>query len=412
MLCLVLCLCGCNSFTTKSNITNLLSAPKLSENESNIVAAIESYLGEDVTLKYSQSQGYSAPVQLIDINYDSINEAAVFYYAPNQGANIRFALLSYADENWNIVMDKEGLGTEVFYFDTIVLPNVSGKQITVGYQSANIEENFFVTYFTDTEKAVDDYIESCEYIVDGDMTDSRYSDIILTKLANNGNVSINLLNFTEDMTFKNISSRNLKYSDIEISQLAVKRLADGKNALFIDYSDGYNRMHTEVYTVNKGRLESCISNGIVSKSWEYEPVITSRDIDGDGYMEIATVIQPTHPEEVPAFKYMEWSDWTQNEVKRKYYGVFDTRENIFVALPDEWQDAVYARVMENGFEIVQTETEAVMLNLTEIESISQVDSSAYSYGVYLGTKLWQLDCSEDMSMSQVEYVYKSITDFD
>ena len=115
---MVFALTGCSAFTGKNNIINLLSAPKLNENESVIVDTIENYLDEDITLKYSKNMGYSAPIQFIDIDFDKTEEAVVFYYAPNKGANIRFALLSYKADGWSVVADKEGLGTDVFYFAT------------------------------------------------------------------------------------------------------------------------------------------------------------------------------------------------------------------------------------------------------------------------------------------------------
>jgi len=408
----MLTLSGCNGLTSKSNITNLLSAPKLSENESSIVAEIEDYLGDDINLKYSQNQGYSAPIQLIDINHDNVYEALVFYYAPNKGTNIRFALLSHTDDGWSVVMDKEGLGNEVFYFDTVVLPNLKGRQIMVGYQSANIDENFFVTYFTGTENQIEDYVESCQHILAGDMTGNGYDDIIITKVSYNGSVSVNILAFTKELTFENIGHHSLKYADIDVAQLMIKKLKNGRSALFADYTDNYNRMHTEVYAMENNRVVSCIDGGIVSRNWEHQPYITSRDIDGDGYVEIATVIQPQHPDEVPSFKYLEWKDWTSSEQIRIYYGVFDIREGIFIALPDQWQDNVYAVALEHGMEIVNTENQQTLVSFTEIDSVSQIESSAYSYPLYIGTKLWHLECSEDMSMSQIEYVYKSITDLD
>ena len=409
---MMLCLSGCSAFTTKNNITNLLSAPKLNENESNIVAAIENYLDEDINLRYSKKQGYSAPIQLIDIDFDNIYEAVVFYYAPNKGTNIRFALLTYEDEKWSIAAEKEGLGTEVFYFDTIILPKVYGKQLMVGYQSANIEENFFVTYFTDTERALPDYVESCQHIVTGDITGDGYSDIVLTKVSSNKRVSVNILSFTDKLSFKNVGTKNLYYTNADIAQIKTNLIRDGRKAVFVDYADTHNRMYTEIYAMDNGRIESCLADGIIAKSWEHEPLIVSRDIDGDGYLETATVIQPQYPEEVPYFKYIEWKDFTQQEQPSAYYGVFDVRENIFVAIPDEWRDMVYTAALDNGFEIKNSETDSTMLKIVEIENINDVESGAYSYTVYLGTKMWHMEFSMEMNMSQVEYVYKSITDFD
>ena len=407
---MLMCFTGCNSLVTKSNITSLLSAPKLNQNEREIVAAIESYIGDTIIIKYSQNQGYSAPIQLTDIDYDGEYEAIVFYYAPNKGANIRFAMLSYEDENWQIVMDKEGLGTEVFYFDTIVLPNVRGRQITVGYQSANIDENFFVVYFTDMDKQLADYAERCQNIVTGDLTGNGYHNIILTRNASNKYVSLIVLDFTEQLSFKNIGTKSLRYSGPEIEQIKINQIKAGGKAVYVDYSDSHNHIHTEVFAIKDGRIVSCLDSLVITKNWEHETVINSVDINRDGILETATVIPPTHLEEVPTFRYLEWADWTLADVQRIYYGIYDIRENMFMALPDEWQDNIHAVALDNGFEIVNSETDEKMIKFEEKESINDIQVNTYSYAVYMGTRLWHLECDESMSEYQVEYVYKSITD--
>ena len=200
LLCTVLVLTGCSGMPSRNNITNLLSAPKFSQTESNIVEAIADHIGENITLRYSQSQGYSSPVQLIDIDGDENDEAIVFYYAPNKGTNIRMAVLSYSGERWNIVSDKEGLGTEVFYFDTAEFKQLENRQLLVGYLSSNIDENFFVTYFTDSEKNIPDYVERCQDIVVGDVNYDGYSDIILTNRTADGRIRLHPADRPSDRT--------------------------------------------------------------------------------------------------------------------------------------------------------------------------------------------------------------------
>ncbi|MBR2503285.1 MAG: lipoprotein, partial [Oscillospiraceae bacterium] len=47
LLCTVLVLTGCSGMPSRNNITNLLSAPKFSQTESNIVEAIADHIGEN-----------------------------------------------------------------------------------------------------------------------------------------------------------------------------------------------------------------------------------------------------------------------------------------------------------------------------------------------------------------------------
>ena len=243
--CMMLALSGCSGFMGKSNITNLLSAPKLSQTESEIVKAIDNHIGENITIKYSTPHGYTSPVQLIDIDGDGTDEAVVFYYAPNKGANIRIAMLSVKDGEWNIVFDKEGLGSDVFYFGVEEFINLSTKQILVGYLTTNMDQNFFVTYFTDPAANIDDYIESCQDVIVGDINGDKYSEVILTDNTSDSKVRLRSLEWSEEYDFKVVGTRKLKVYNAEITQLLFGESADGETVLYVDYRDDYNQMHTE-----------------------------------------------------------------------------------------------------------------------------------------------------------------------
>ena len=104
------------------------------------------------------------------------------------------------------------------------------------------------------------------------------------------------------------------------------------------------------------------------------------------------------------------ASWAQKSDVLELAGIYDIRENMFMALPDEWQDNVHAVALDNGFEIINSETEEKIIRFEEKESINDIQVNTYSYAVYMGARLWHLECDESMDASQVEYVYKSITD--
>lgn len=412
IICAALCFAGCDSITSKSNITNLLSAPKRSQTDSSIVAAVENYLGENINLEYSSPQGYSAPIQFADVDRDGESEAAVFYYAPNRGTNIRFALLKNIQDKWTIMLDKEGLGNEVFYYDTIQMPHIDGRQIVVGYNQGNIDESFFVTYFTDTQKNLPDYVESCSTVTAGDMTGDGYSDIVLTTYMPSGICRVRVYAFTDKLTFENVGSKVLVYNDIQITQMKIANLADGTPALYTDYSDGHSRMNTEVFVLAGDRLANALPGGVISRYWPYESALNSRDIDGDGCIETADVNYPENSIDLPQTVFMEWTDRTVEQPRRKRYGVYDSRYNLFIALPDAWQDNVSCHATDNGCAVKDIQSGEVLLKITQANVNDEYEAGAYSYTSYLDATMWHLRFKESVEMSQVEYVYKNLVDFD
>ena len=410
IICTLLLLCGCSSnMFSNNNITGLLSSPKHSQTESDIAKAIGDYLGENITLKYSQNQGYSAPIQFIDIDDDAVEEALVFYYAPNKGTNIRFALADIIDGQWNVVFDKEGLGTDVFYFDTVVLGNLKGRQILVGYLPQNISENFFVTYFTDQSAERADYTEVCEDILVGDVNEDNQDDIILTSRLSEGNIRIKVLSFTQDNAFKVAGVKTIRRTDAQITQLAISKTSDGKTALYVDYIDSYNKMYTEASTVYSNIFINCINKEYVSRIWAYTNKLNSCDIDGDGVQEIPVVLQDSSEEELPVLKYIGWNDYSSNEMPLKSFGVYNTAENIYIALPSEWQELTHTEYTGNLWRIKSIDDETPLVSFYKEQSNKNTQYSPYR--VQIGTESWKIEFSEELDQSQKDYIMNSIVVF-
>ena len=405
-------LCGCSSIGVNKNITGLLSSPKHSQTESLIVQEIGDYLGENITLKYSQTQGYSAPIQFVDIDGDKTDEALVFYYAPNKGTNIRFAFLKNVDEKWEIVFDKEGLGTEVFYFDTIELQGLAGKQILVGYLPSNINENFFVTYFTDTQIHIEDYMEVCEDIFIADVTSDGYDDIILTNMLYDNRIRVKVLTFGQDYTFKTAGTKVLKRGDVQITQVAVSQIYDGKTALYIDYADSYNKLYTEAGILQGTAIINCLSADTVSRVWEYPYKLNSCDIDGDGIWDIPVVAENHQNNDYQVLRNIQWTDYSQNPPQVKMEGIYDTAENIFVALPQEWQNTVHTLYNTDSWQVVSDADETVFVKFAKQETGGAGKISDYSYNTAIGSDVWNIKFHETVPLEHIEFMLDNIKAFE
>lgn len=412
---LILTLTGCNSMWGRSNITSLLSAPKFSQTESEIVKAIDNHIGENITLKHSSQQGYSSPVQLIDINGDEKDEAVVFYYALNKGANIRMAVLSYDDEKWSIVSDKEGLGTEVFYFSAVTLDGTDTKQLLVGYLTANIDENFFAAYFTGSDAEESEYVESCQDIIVGDVTYDGCDDVILTNRTSDGRMRLRSLSYSEDGGFKVVGTRLLRHYNIDITRFTLAQSRAGETVLYADYRDDYNQMHTEGMVFRDGgKMYDAFQQTVVSKWWEYTRDLNCVDIDGDGYIETPSVIQEERTEEPAVLKTVEWTDYTLEQPVRSYIGIYDTQQGLFVAIPDSWQNNIVTEYNADSWQILrkaenEDEEAQLLLTVTQVEYRNDIETGAYSYIVYKDTKTWHLSFEKQVDLSEIQHILKSVT---
>ena len=421
LLCTVLVLSGCSGLPGRTNITSLLSAPKFSQTESDIIKAIDNHIGDNITLRHSTSQGYSAPVQFIDIDGKDEDEAVVFYYAPNKGANIRIAVLSYEDDDWKIVSDKEGLGSEVFFFSAVEFEEMAAKQLLVGYNTGNSDENFFVAYFNDGTEEPAEYTESCQDIIVGDVTYDGYDDVILTNRTADGRIRIRSLTYTGDGEFKTVGLRTLKIYNVEITKLTLARSKDGETVLYADYRDNYNQMHTEgIVFREEGKMFNPFPVTVVSRQWEYSTDLNCVDIDGDGYIETPSVIHEERTEEPAVLKTVEWTDYTLAQPVRKYIGIYDTQEAMFVAVPDSWQNNIYTKYNGDSWQIFRkTEDEGtaedednMLLTVAQVEYRNEIETGAYSYLVYKDAKTWHFSFGKQVELSEIQHMLKSVTDLE
>ncbi len=408
LICVLISLTGCATFSSKNNITELLSAPVISQEEASVIEAIKTYLGENITLRYSQSLGYTSPVQFIDIDNNQQKEAVAFYYAPNKGANVRIALLAQTSDKWNVIMDKEGLGTDVFFFDKTSLENLNGSHFIVGYTTPTIKENFVVTYFTDRSVNIPDFVESCKSIVAEDVTNDGNKEIIITNQMADGQKKLRVLKFDGHEKFEQVIARNLSRSNIEVTQIKFAKNSNRKMSIYIDYKDSYNKTYTEIGTFENGKINFNYDYHIIEKSWEYEWPLLSVDIDNDGIIEVPTVIQDSKEQSRPVMKYIEWTDYSEGVAKKKKFGVCDTQSGLFIALPEEWQNHIYAIYRDQSFDIYSAEDNRPLINVrTAIES----DESNLGNNISVtrvGTKLWSIKFSQEVENIQIEYILKNI----
>lgn len=410
---MVITFTACSGMGNKSSIINLLSAPKLSQTENEIVKAIDTYLGEDIVLKYSKTMGYAAPVQVADIDDDGDKEAIVLYYAPNKGTNIRLALLENKDGKWGIVTDEEGLGSEVFYFKITQMSKESNKQVLIGYSTPNIEDKFIAVYFLDANAKAANYSERCNEIAVGDLTEDGYDDIVIETKMPDTRTKLQILSLGEDNEFVVTGTHYLRKSAVTITQLKITKANGGKNALYIDYKDSYKKMYTEAGFFEEGKLSNILPSAYIMRFWDYSFDLNSTDIDRDGVMEIPTVIHDEAQDELPILKFVEWMDFSQGEPTRRYFGVCDTQTGLFMAMPDEWQGVINTIGDAEEWAITRVDDGEgiVMVKPVKLGDVPKV-SEHEILTVKIGTRRWQIEFSDDVSALQREYIINSMATVD
>ena len=344
----MLTLTGCSGIADKDNIIDLLSSPKLSRRENAIVECITEHLGEDIILKYPKHGSNISPVQVVDLESDGSEEAVVLYSAPNKGGNVRIAVLSQTDDSWHIAFDSEGYGSEVYKIIFSALDDTGAKQIIAGYTFSDSSEKLLSVYSTAAGTTREILTQACQDFMVQDVTADGISDIVYAGVnADNQRTQVRVLSCRGSPVLTPIALRRISVPNAKVTNISFSKTDfSEKNAIVVDYTDTYYRVYTQRMYLEEYNLNVILSPDVVQKRWVYDYNLNSMDIDGDGYLETPTVIDPVN--EMPEnLKFMEWTNFLSAKPVRKYYGFCEAETGLFFPLPDRWQNLVTLRYGEN-----------------------------------------------------------------
>ena len=408
LLFLFMALSGCKSLTTQDNIINFLSAPKLNQNESEVVRAISEYTNRNINLKYPKSGGNASPVNIVDIDNDGTNEAVVFYSARSIGGNVRMAVLTQTEKGWIVTDDSEGFGTEIYKADFESFSDKKQKNIAVGYTFSDSSEKLLSVYTLNgkTVKKTDTY--SCQDYTICDVTGDRAADIIIA--GNNAEeqvASIAVISLI-NTNFITMAKAELDTTNAKVTNIALTKTENGGNAVLVDYSDPYKFVHTEVFEYTKGKLEQIMSGNTVVKEWAQAYNLISIDTDKDGFFETPTIITDSTSIEKTA-KFMEWTCFYIENPERKLFGVCETEKGIFIPIPDEWQNYITVSKNEDGSYIFSSVLDSsALFTMTVYTSRVPSDIDSGAVLVSIGTMQIAFTFGENTSPEQIKYITENV----
>ena len=331
-----LLLTGCSSY---GDVETLLRAPQLSGESSALQKALNSYLGGSATLKYPASGDFLSPFAFGDWDGDGEDEAAVLYTADTTGSNVCLAVLEPSGEDsWRVSRTVEGLSSEVENFNTANLKNAESQQLVVGYSSAQ-GDSYCVVYQYDGENITTVISQS-------------YTQLLLALPENEmGGVTLQLLT-NVDGEFRSIQTLALgagSYNGCAALHAGIGR--DDAAYLVMDaWADG-NAMVSDIilYDAESGSLQPYHPPGLSDpqrSTLRYHTELLSRDIDGNGTVDIPAEIDDGGDLQTPVDKrlvFLLWKDYANNSGGNSLFGVYDSKENFFMALPESMHGSIMIR---------------------------------------------------------------------
>lgn len=405
---MVICLltCGC-SFS--ASMENLLTPPKLTEEQEEIYQELISSVGRSVKLKYPRSGDYRSAFVLHNIDGEPGDEALVFYESKDIRSGesaLRLKFLDKSGGKWEAVYDLACPGNEIESVVFADLANDTVQTLSAGGDPARTDDGSALpsiilsyTLLNQTDKAFSVLKYSDRKPVE--LLASTYSCMEITDLNKDNRNELVIVSVNKELQTASasmytdggyrlelLSNTALLGGAADYIRVTKGRLDENTPALFLDYSKGGGQSGTDVLYCYGSRLFSPDSSGGVAGSQfstvisrqvnDYMAEIYSFDIDGDGFVEVpSTTPLPgyetlTKPEQLCA---VQWYTVQNDNFTQKSYSYFSGKYRFALMFPNRWIGVVTAIPDFNNNDIIFISYDAETgLNVTEDNYIMRIHS--------------------------------------
>ena len=345
--CAMSLLSGCSfPMTENMQVEELLRAPRLSGDYGALQNALNEWLGESAQLKYPMQGDLLSPFLLQDLDGDGEQDAAVLYTTA-QTSNVCIAFLQRDDDGvWTVRKSIEGLADTVDNVRLAQLQDDGAVQLVVGYLAS--QGDSYLAVYSYEHGEVNAILEQSyeQYLVE-DITGGGNEDLILMSTLEDGGVQIELLTVDRDGMFQQVAVMGLSADKFSGCASVTAGLGtDGKHYLVLDGWTGISGNHLATVLLRFDEesqqmvpADQITTGELYNASLRNVSNLVSRDLDGDGTVEI-----PTQPDEAGLLNmsqsrrmdFIVWMDYTSPEPE-KSFGLLDEEMNCYIELPMEWE---------------------------------------------------------------------------
>ena len=410
---LCLGLAGCSMPGERAQVEELLRAPRLSGDYGAVQTALNDWLGESAQLKYPMQGELLSPFLWQDLDGDGQQDAAVLYTTA-QSSNVCIAILQ-KDENgvWQVHQSVEGLADTVENVSLARLQPGGASQLVVGYMAA--QGDHYLAVYAYTGGVLSTILEQQyqQYLVE-DITGGGSQDLILMSTLEDGGVQIELLTVDKEGSFQQVAVMGLSADRFSgCASVAAGVGADGRHYLVLDGWTGISGnnlasvlLYFDEDTQQMVPATQISTEKLYTASLRNVPGLVSRDLDGDGIVEI-----PTQPDEAGLLNtsqsrrmdFIVWMDYTSPHPE-KSFGLLDEETNCYIELPVEWEGNLKltdSEQYDGAVELRTVDEDQLIMTLRLARTTASL--KGWTRLGIVASRQWQAKLAEDVEITDPDY---------
>lgn len=344
LLCFILLLTGCSNFRMAASIDDLISPVAPSGDNAGVQNALDEYCKGGYSIKIPASGNYTTSFILKDIDNDSVNEAIAFYEPSNKMGTVSMSVLKKNSDKWTVYENIESASTDVNSVEFCDLNNDGLEEIIVCWSVISKTAGFKLNVYRQTSddngkykiKNVSEAATASDFIcvdIDSDgvkelmiFANGASSEYPKAELYSYVDNKKRLLGRTKlDGTITSFENITYGETDEGMSVYADAVRSDGSSMVteFIYWSDYYNSIVSPFYSYSTSRTTETSRNSM----------ITSRDIDSDGVIEIPT---DANLSKLPSgIEAQCWKTYANTVLSHKCYSVSCKRDGFIIVIPND-----------------------------------------------------------------------------
>ncbi|SDA16197.1 hypothetical protein SAMN02910447_01099 [Ruminococcus sp. YE71] len=388
-------LSGCTGVNL--TVDSLLAAPKLTDEQSQIHAALIAAVGRNITLKYPRGGANRSAYVIANVDGEPTEEALVFYeYTGAENEGVRVNLLDRREDgSWYSVREIAGAGTEIDKVVISAMGSGSDQDILVGYQNITGENALEIySYSGETFQRIG--ADSYSLLETVDINSDGKEEIVTIQRIQDSETGTA---FTKAYLLRISDGEIVKDDGIDMMpsvQSYVKaykgRLKSGDPAVYIDELDPDGQLRTELVFYRYSGLQ----NPVRLRAEKMAAMVTRpagyncADLDGDGVYEIPSCKPMLGYEDAVAEEQVLKTTWSVYEdfykLTPKISGYHSVADGYTLEFPQRWTDTVTVKTDADTGEAVfykyEGDINAEMQELMRIKTVRKDEAEELLYNGY------------------------------